>query len=151
MRGGDEEQRWKGKTSTSYGSTGVGLSGGGLALEARPTRTHDADDAGTGTPRFQDDPEEEDFFSLIERNEGDGSSLGWRWQVFLMRPRWWFAVVVLVTLYTLYTNQPVEVILPEPGYVLEPTVYETKWWMRWWSPWGEEVDAGTATNGTRST
>ena len=144
MRKGNmnEEQHRKartqgGKPSSSYGSVaGVELAGsvGGHHRGQAP------DDA--GTPRFQDDPEEEDFFALIKSNENDGSSLAWRWGVFLTRPRWWFAVVVLVTLYTLYTNQPTEISnIPEPGYVLEPNVYETKWWARWWSPWGEATEA----------
>ena len=138
----NEEQQRKAraqgeKPSSSYGSVaGVELAGsvGGHHSGQAP---NDA-----GTPRFQDDPDEEDFFALIKSNETDGSSLAWRWGVFLTRPRWWFSVVVLVTLYTLYTNQPTEISnIPEPGYVLEPNVYETKWWARWWSPWGEATEA----------
>ena len=123
-------------SSTSYGSVGVdGVSGDGGVH--KPVLLHE--EQATLTPA-QVDPEEEDDLFAVMRNDDDGSSLAWRVGVFVTRPRWWFAVVVMVTLYTLYTNQRADVSgVPEPGYLIEPNVYETKWWDRWWSPWGEAI------------
>lgn len=128
MRGGDEDARLTGgllSSSRSYGSV---------------TATH-----GPGAPDGAESDEDDDLVGLIRNDEG--RSLTWRLGAFVSRPRWWFAVVVTMTLYALYTNQATDVAgVPEPGYLIEPTVYETRWWERWWSPWGEvgPVDADLA-------
>lgn len=130
--GVDESDRHGVIANVSYGSLGVEAAENG--------RSSSGDKNALREGEGDEDDDLKDFLSLVRGRDGeDGGSLARRWSRFLTRPRWWLAVIVLVTLYTLYTNQAKEVTVPEPGYMLEPNVYETKWWDRWWSPWGGSI------------